>query len=265
MRLVAVLLASCFLPLAAQTPDVAEGGVLNSASFVRGQAVTPGSLISIFGTNLAASTAAADSIPLSTSLANVSVTFNNVPAPLAFVSQTQINAQLPWNTLPAGTLTGTANIVVTRSGAASAPRAVSIAPFAPGIYRFLPSNMAVVFNAVDGIVSQPENSIQGITTRPAKRGDFLTILGSGLGVVDRPVENGRNSIDQLRTAVTQPVVLIGGLTAPVSFAGLTPQFVGVYQVNVQVSQNIGAGNAQTVQWQVGGITSPDAATIAVTN
>src|SRR5438045_7779227 len=85
----------------AQTPSVASGGVLNAASFDRAMPVTPGSLISIFGSNLAATTATADSIPLSTRLGGVGVTINGVDAPLNGVFHTangdQINAQLPWN------------------------------------------------------------------------------------------------------------------------------------------------------------------------
>jgi uncharacterized protein (TIGR03437 family) len=189
--------------------------------------------------------------------------FNDVPAPLHFVSAGQINAQLPWNTLPSGTLSGNANIVVRREAVSSAPATVAVGPFSPGIYRFLPGAQAVVFNAVTGIVAQPADSIPGLTTRPAARGDILTILGSGLGAVDAPIQNGANSVDQLRRVTTVPVVMIGGLTAPVTFAGLAPQFVGVYQVNVEVSQTIATGNALPVQWQVGGVTSPDTATIAV--
>src|SRR5215472_195431 len=94
-----------------QTPSVAAGGVLNGASFDKTMPVTPGSLISIFGTNLAATTAAADTIPLSTQLGNVSVTVNGVAAPLNIVvhgdSFDQINAQLPWSVQP-----GMAQIVV---------------------------------------------------------------------------------------------------------------------------------------------------------
>ena len=60
----------------AQTPSVASGGVLNAASFDRGMPVSPGALISIFGSNLAATTALADSIPLSTVLGGVKVTIN---------------------------------------------------------------------------------------------------------------------------------------------------------------------------------------------
>ncbi|MBI2684883.1 MAG: hypothetical protein HYX27_01100 [Acidobacteria bacterium] len=244
-----------------QGPAVADGGVLNAATFATGQAVTPGSLVSIFGSNLAAGLAQADSIPLSTSLANVSVTFNNVPAPLLFVSPGQINAQIPWNTLPAGTLTGTANVVVTRNGVASAPKPVSLAPFSPGIYAV--RNLAIAINP-DGTLAQPVGAIQGINCRPAKAGDYVIILGSGLGALDSEVANGRNSTDKLRNVVTPPQVLVNGMSAQLLFAGISPDFVGVYQVNAFVPAAAGAGSAHPLQWQVSGIASPNTTTMAVT-
>ena len=72
--------------------------MLNAASNAKGVSVSPGSLVSIYGTALASTLANADSIPLSTTLGNVTVTFNNIPAPLLYVSSApqQINAQVPW-------------------------------------------------------------------------------------------------------------------------------------------------------------------------
>src|SRR5262249_13239380 len=131
-----VLFPAFFLALAAhsQTPVVTPGGVINAAS---GAAVTnpvaPGSLVSIFGSQLASGLAQADSIPLSTSLNGVSVTFNGVQSPLLFVSGGQVNAQLPWNVLSSGT-TGNANIVVTRNGTPSTAQTVPVGPFSPGIF-----------------------------------------------------------------------------------------------------------------------------------
>ncbi|MBL8292234.1 MAG: hypothetical protein JNN08_10380 [Bryobacterales bacterium] len=244
----------------AQTPTVADGGVLNSATYVRGQAVSPGSLVAIFGSELAAGLAQADSIPLSTTLANVSVTFNSVPAPLTFVSPGQINAQLPWNVLSSGSLSGTAQVVVTRNGVASAPKSVEIAPFSPGIYAV--DNRAIAIN-LDGSLAQPAGSIPGINARPARQGDAIIILGTGLGAVDSTLDNGAASRDRLRTVNTPPMVLINGMTSPVLFAGLSPDFVGVYQVNATVPATTGAGATLPLQWSVGGVTSTDRTTIAV--
>src|SRR5690349_9333168 len=90
----------------AQTPVIAAGGVLNGASFDKtGQPVAPGALVSIFGTNLSAATASALSIPLSTSLSSVSVTFAGFNAALKDVVHSdangdQLNVQVPWEILP---------------------------------------------------------------------------------------------------------------------------------------------------------------------
>jgi len=87
---------------------------------------------------LGSSLAQADTIPLSTTLNNVSVTFNGIAAPLLFVSGGQVNAQMPWNVLSSGT-TGTVNVVVTRNGQASAAQSVQIGPFSPVFSRSITS------------------------------------------------------------------------------------------------------------------------------
>jgi len=91
LTFIALLTLACAATVFAQTPVVASGGVLNAASFATNQGVAPGSLVSIFGTNLATSLAQADTIPLSTSLGAVTVMFNNIPAPLLFVNHDPVN------------------------------------------------------------------------------------------------------------------------------------------------------------------------------
>src|SRR6266850_5179797 len=136
IRVLALLIALAGLGLA-QTPVVVPGGIVNGASFVSGQPITGGSLVSIFGSNFASAIAGADSIPLSTSLGGVTVRFVNgstsTPAPLLFVNSTQINAQVPWNLVPAGT-TQSVNVIVTTGAGSSAPATVGIGPFSPGIF-----------------------------------------------------------------------------------------------------------------------------------
>src|SRR6185369_14731759 len=104
------------------------------------------SIVAIFGTNLATKTVATDSVLLSTTLGNVSVSFNGINAGLQFVAGTQINAQIPWNVLPAGT-SGTVNAVVTSAGQSSAPEPVTINAFGPGVYQA--NNHAFAINAQD--------------------------------------------------------------------------------------------------------------------
>jgi uncharacterized protein (TIGR03437 family) len=97
MRIATFLLviSMAALPAVAQ-PMVADNGVLDGAGFIVGQPVAIGSVVSIFGSGLAASLLSGDTIPLSNNLNGVQVTFNGVNAPLYFVSPGQINAQVPW-------------------------------------------------------------------------------------------------------------------------------------------------------------------------
>jgi uncharacterized protein (TIGR03437 family) len=254
-----LLFAAATVVAHAQTPVVSAGGVSNAANGL--SAVTPGSLVSIYGSNLAGSLAQADSIPLSTSLSGVGVTFNGVPAPLLFVSSGQINAQLPWNVLSSGTA-GTASVVVTRNNQASAPQSLQVGPFSPGIFAI--GNIAVAINP-DGSIAAPAGSIPGIPTKPAKIGDpgGLVILCTGLGAVSPPAVNGAASLDALRTAATTPTILIGGQAAQVVFAGMSPQFVGVNQINVAIPTGTPTGDAVSLQISLGGVTTSATVTIAV--
>lgn len=246
----------------AQTPAVAEGGVLNAASFTKGQPVSAGSLVSIFGSELASGLAQADSVPLSTSLANVGVTFNGVPAPLQFVSAGQINAQMPWDVLPAGINTGVANVVVTRNGVASASVMIQIGPSTPGIFSIPPgAGYAIAINP-DGSLAAPSGSIPGYPAHAAKIGDALIVLATGLGAVDAPLANGAASADKLRRVVNTPGVFIGGQAAQVAFAGLSPQFPGVNQLNLTVP-DVTAGNSLPIQLEVAGTRTTDQVIMAV--
>lgn len=272
MRMRTILLLPLTASLAlAQAPSISNGGILNGASFQKGQAITPGSLISIFGTNLASTTAQADSIPLSTSLGGVTVQFVNgsttVTAPMLYVQPddpskgvtSQINLQVPWEIVPSGT-SATVNVVVTRDGVASQAASVNVAPFSPGVFS---SGGRAIAQNPDGTLVWPAGTIPGLTTHAAKAGDAIVIYATGLGAVDTPVADGANSLDHLRNAVTPPMVLVGGMSAQVLFAGLSPQFVGVNQLNI-VIPNVAPGDSIPLQIQVGGITSPDNITIAVT-
>lgn len=245
-------------------PVVFDGGVLNGASFVKGQAVTPGSLVSIFGSSLAATLTPGDSIPLSATIDGTSVTFNGVSAGLYFVSAGQVNAQLPWDVLPPGVTSGTVNVVVMNQGVPSAPIAVQVAAVAPGIFS-IPNGAgyAVAINA-DGSLAAPMGAIPGINTHPANVGDALILYANGLGAVDSTPADGAASLDQLRHTVATPTVLVGGQQAQVLFSGLTPQFPGVNQINFIVPQ-VPPGNSIPLQLQMGGITSTDQVTIAVGN
>lgn len=251
-----------------QTPEIAAGGVVNGATFDKtaGAPLAPGQLVSIFGTNLASQLQSTDTVPLSTSLAdNVTVTFNGVTAGLDFVSPNQINAQLPWNVLSNGATTGTAAVVVTRNGTASAQAMINIAATAPGIFTIPPGGgWAVAVNNSDSSVAAPAGAINGLTTHPAKAGDVLIVYATGLGAVDTAVANGGiPDAGKIVNTTVMPTALIGGVPAQVLFSGLAPQFPGVNQLNIQVPAGVPSGS-QPLQLQInGGPLTPSNAMIAI--
>src|SRR5579864_4862065 len=108
--------------IAPATPVIAPGRVLNAASYLG--TVAPGGLAAIYGQNLADGTYAVSPAPnFPSSIAGVTVSVDGVNAPLTYVSATQINFQIPWETTP-----GTAvNVTVTRSGADSNVEPIAIA------------------------------------------------------------------------------------------------------------------------------------------
>jgi uncharacterized protein (TIGR03437 family) len=252
----------------AQTPTVVEGGVLNGASFAKGQAVSPGGLVSIFGTGLVNKLATADTIPLSSSLGGVTVTFADLPpAPLLAVipgvagqSDDQINAQVPWEI---GTGSGTVNVTVTTPNGTSLPVVVDFAPSMPGIFSSSAGGQlyAIAVNSSDSSLAWPQ-SLASTGSHPAKPGDVLIIYATGLGAVDhQPVDGGIPSV--LANTVATPTVLFGGVQGEVEFSGLAPQFVGVNQLNVQVPAGATPGSTVPLQIKVNGFTSTNQVVVAI--
>ncbi len=275
MRIFSVLLlGASFAAAQSILPTIAPNGIANGASF---QAIplTPGALFSIFGSGLASQTASASTIPFSRSLGGVTVQFVNgsttIDAPISYVqpgsgTSSQINAQVPWELTAPGT-SATVNVVVSNNGVPSVPTPVNIAPFSPGIFGFnsATGTLALAYTYADGMFAWPANAVQGLTTHPAAPGSLLIVYATGLGAVNQTIDDGAAAGNVLTSVNTPPVVLIGGISAQVQFAGLTPQFPGVNQLNIIVPQNAPIGSSVPIQIQVGGITSPATFTIAVGN
>jgi uncharacterized protein (TIGR03437 family) len=248
-------------------PAVNAGGVVNSGSYTA-QGVSPGSIVSVFGTNLAASTATASAIPLPTALSDVtSVTFNGVPAGLYFVSQNQINAQLPFDVLSGGS--GTVNILVTRSTGISAPQSVTLAPSSPGIFTTTGNGLgqAFAYDNTTGAIAAPAGTVvESFLTVPisVSSGHALIIACTGLGAVTPSIADYVAASDgTVRYTLLQPAVLIGGVPAQFVYSVLSPQFVSEYQIGVIPDPNTPTGDAVSVQIQIGGVTTTNPVTIAL--
>src|SRR5579871_42070 len=257
---------SASLPFAvtanAAPPSVPSStGTVNAAGFQTGMAVVPGSIAAVFGTNLASATTNNSGLPLPTSLGGASVLFNGTtPAPLFFTSSGQINMQVPWELAGPERTWAT----FTTSAGTSSPATITLEPFAPGVFTINAAGQGAVQISSTGAFAAPSGSVPGAAANPVAKGDFVTIYCTGLGdVTNRPATGtpappGPN----LAVTTTAPAVTIGGAAATVSFSGLAPGFVGLYQVNVQVPSAATSGNAVTLQLSIGGINA-NPVTIAV--
>jgi uncharacterized protein (TIGR03437 family) len=205
-------------------PQISQGGVANAASY--STVLAPGELFSIFGTNLASTTASATSVPLPMTLAGTSVTVNGKAAPLVFVSPTQINAQIPYEVTEFDPAFPRPAVVVTSGGVASlAANSATMGQSAPGIFQY-GTNRAVAQNQ--------DNSINA-SDNPAKVGSTIIVYMTGGGPLDHTVATGAGAPSSPLSRLLQPITAtIGGQPATVSFAGLTPGFVGLVQVNLVV-------------------------------
>jgi uncharacterized protein (TIGR03437 family) len=136
---------------------------------------------------------------------------------------------------------------------------VDVGPSAPAIFPYPapgdPPTQGAVVNAVTYVVIHPGT--------PAAAGDVLALFCTGLGAVDQTVPDGAAApASPLANTVTTPTVTIGGKNAQVSFSGLAPGFVGLYQIDVTVPSGVAPGNQVPVLISIAGETGP-AATIAV--
>ena len=229
--LTALLLAT---PLMSQTPAIAPGGVLNAADGSRDLA--PGSLVSIWGSNLAPAASVAAVMPLPAALEGVSVEVvdagKTLPAALWFVSSIQINAQLPF-----GLSGGDVQIRVKTKAGTSNTETVPIVARAPRLFTKSMNGKGepLLIHSDYTLVSEQSPAIPGeaVFVYVNGMGDVAPALAAGQGGGD----GSKAPLNKVSQSVT---VSVGGRQAEVYFAGMAPGFV-VYQVNFQIPLDSPAG------------------------
>jgi uncharacterized protein (TIGR03437 family) len=223
-------------------PTLAANGVTLPFNSQTGGALAPGAIVTINGSNFATTSFQAASSPLPTSQNGTSVTIGGVSAPLFSVSPGQISAQIPFELAPSGQY----QVVVQNNGAQSAAQTIQLAAGAPGLAA----------NADGTVIAEHWEDFSLVTSAaPASPGDYLVLYLVGMGQTDNVVADGAPTpLSPLSRVTTQPTVTIGGVNAPVLFAGLCPGWVGLYQVNVQVPSVPASGSLPIVVTQ-GGVSS----------
>jgi uncharacterized protein (TIGR03437 family) len=218
---------------ASSPPAVSANGVVNAASYSPG--ITPGSIATIFGSNLAAgSTAQATALPLPYRLANIQVMVNGSAAQLYYASDGQVNflAPAPMNG-------DTAEIVIRTSAGTSTAYHATVLPTAPGIFFDSGTGNGAILIA---------GTAQTTLDRPAAAGDVIEIYCTGLGPTI--------SSDGYDVTTTTPQVRIGGIAASVQFSGRAPGYPGLYQINAAVPSGLPSG-VQPLSVEMNGASSND--------
>jgi len=236
--LIAFMLAAIGHLACAQTPVVEAGGVVNAASYT--QPVAPGSLVTIFGTNLAKGVSSATTTPWPAALGGTSVSFNGIAAPLYYVSPNQITVQVP-SSLPFSYSYTAANVVVTTAAGSSAPAAVSILDEGPAVFTTDESGcgQAAALNiAPDGTFSlnSPANS--------AAPGDFVAVFGTGFGQsLLPPPADGTPPAGAEQLENSGGFTMNGGSLFSLQYFGLAPGLIGLDQANLQIPADMRQGCA----------------------
>ena len=223
--------------IAFTTPSAA---IVNAASY-RANATPPGSVFTIFGSNLATGSLNLTGAPQSKVL-STSVTVNGETAPVFGVIPGQVNVQLPWDIPP-----GLATVVVKNGNTVSNAVAINVPTSAPGI---------IVYGTNHAVIQDATNNYQvNSETAGAKVGDTMVVYFTGGGTVSGgtpvtgiPLPNG------LWPLTMNYSVTVAGKTAQVGYIGLTPGWEGLYQANFQVPTGIAAGD-RVVQINVNGVVS----------
>ncbi len=201
-------------------------GVGNGADF--SSSVAPGSLASVFGSGFAETAASPSALPFPTSFNGVSISVNGRPAPITYLSPTQINFQIP-----VATPAGNATLTVTSGGVISNSLFFPVVPTALGIFQYGTNR---------GIVQNQDYSLN-TTAVPAATSSAVIVYLTGIGVTAPAVVDGMGSpAVPLAKPSGTATATIGGANAQVLFLGLTPGNVGLAQANLLIPPSLSTGD-----------------------
>lgn len=212
-----------------------------SAASYKGDSLAGESIVAAFGVGLAGSTATASSLPLPVSLGGVSVRIRDrrnaeFTAGLFYVSPTQVNFLLP-----GGMAEGPATVLIDNGNGLVSAGTVRAASVAPSIFTAnsdgegVPSALLLRVRP-DGSASYTPVAVFDSALRrflpvridpgPVSDQVFLVLFGTGL----------RN-----RSSLSAVNARLGDLTLEVLFAGPSPDFAGLDQVNLRLLPNLAGG------------------------
>ncbi len=224
-----------------RVPFIAPAGVKNSAGDTPVQGVAAGSIISIYGANLATRYEVGPANPLAQSIAGVVLLLGDRILPIVYVSPEQINAQLPDDLVE-----GDYSLRVKNEGFPDVSAAFTVVRNAPGLF----SN---AINQKQYALALHEDGTAVTLDSPARRNEVVTLLGTGFGPYTRRVPEGFAVQDTpIAPLVDTAEIVAGGLRLQPTFSGAAPGFVGVAATKLRISANLPAASSVELRIVVNG-------------
>lgn len=206
----------------APPPSLVSLGILNNLNPIIGAPLAPGTIAQVYGDNFysGAGFESAPTPPLDFRFKGAQLTVSGTPAPFFYLSKTQAAAQIPTELTPGRTYSALMEV----NGIYSVPQSFEVTGPTPGVVT---SGIALVAQHSDYQLVTPTN--------PSKPNELLVMYLVGMGATNPDVPTGAPApVSPLAQAAVQPVVTIDGQRADILFAGLTPGYAGLYQINFRV-------------------------------
>jgi uncharacterized protein (TIGR03437 family) len=248
------------------TPAISPSGLITAGNYGAFQAIAPATWIEIFGVNLATTRSQTwagtdfNGIQAPATLGGTTVTVAGKPAFVDFVSPGQVNVQVP-----SGVAAGPQPVVVTTAGGTSAAYTVTVKTTEPGLLAppsfILKGTQNVVALFANTLTYVLPVALAGVTTARARAGDTITLYGIGFGTVTPDIPAGQ-IVQQTNALQSTFQVFFAGIPATVTYEGLAPGFLGLYQFNVVVP-NVAASDSVPLTFTLAGTAGPQNLVIAV--
>lgn len=231
--------------------QIAQVAPVSAASYLSAQGLAPESIVAVFGLNLTLNSESAASIPLPTSLGTTAVKIRDSLgierlAPLFYVSSPQINLQVP-----NGTALGPAEMSVTTADGQTATATFNVTNVNPGLFAAngtgsgIAAALVLRIRANGEIRYEPVYQLNPFTPLPIDLGPesdqvFLVLFGTGF---------------RFNSGLAAVNATIGGIEAPVTFAGAAPDYIGLDQANLLLPRSLAGKGAVNVSLTVEGKTT----------